>query len=98
MARVPREVRSGHSARASLLVRSRLCELLVGGVSPELLLRRLAAELMQKLDSELKHEVCAYAAFFEHRIQLGQKPIIHLEAFVARFMALYKRYLVDLFG
>jgi len=98
IAQIAREVLSEQSPKALLLVRSRLYELLVSAISPELILRRLAAELMQKLDSELKHEVCAYAAFFEHRIQLGQKPIIHLEAFVARFMALYKRYLVDLFG
>ncbi len=72
-------------------MRNRLYELLVNCISPELILRKLTHELMAKLDSELKHEVCAYAAYFEHRIQLGQKPIIHLEAFVARFMAIYKR-------
>ena len=72
-------------------VRNRLYELLVNAISPELIMKKLTFELMQKLDSELKHEVCAYAAYFEHRIQLGQKAIIHLEAFVARFMAVYKR-------
>ena len=75
-----------------LQVRNRLYELLVNAISPELIIKKLTYELMQKLDSELKHEVCAYAAYFEHRIQLGQKAIIHLEAFVARFMAVYKRY------
>ncbi len=40
-------------------------------------------------------QVCAYAAFFEHRLQQGQKAIIHLEAFVARFMALYKRCVLE---
>ena len=74
-----------------LQVRNRLYELLVNAISPELIIKKLTYELMQKLDSELKHEVCAYAAYFEHRIQLGQKAIIHLEAFVARFMAVYKR-------
>ena len=79
-------------------VRNRLYELLVNAISPELIIRKLTFELMTKLDSELKHEVCAYAAYFEHRIQLGQKAIIHLEAFVARFMAIYKRYLLEMFG
>ena len=63
----------------------------MNAISPELIIKKLTFELMLKLDSELKHEVCAYAAYFEHRIQLGQKAIIHLEAFVARFMAIYKR-------
>ena len=35
--------------------------------------------------------MCAWAAYFEHRLQVGQKPIIHLEAFVARFMTIYKQ-------
>ena len=84
--------RAGLAERAGVLqVRNRLYELLVNAISPELIIKKLTYELMQKLDSELKHEVCAYAAYFEHRIQLGQKAIIHLEAFVARFMAVYKR-------
>lgn len=33
----------------------------------------------------------------EHRINLGSKEIYHLEAFVAKFMSLYKHYLVDMF-
>jgi hypothetical protein len=27
---------------------------------------------------------------------MGSKPIFHIEAFVAKFMAVYKRYLLDL--
>lgn len=53
---------------------------------------------MLRLDSELKSEVCAWAAHFEHRLQTGQKAIIHLEAFVARFMAIYKQFLIAAFG
>ena len=30
----------------------------------------------------------------EHRLQIGSKAIFHLEAFVAKFMAIYKRYRV----
>jgi replication factor C subunit 3/5 len=82
---------SEQSPKALYQVRQRLYELLVNAISPELILRKLTVELMAKLDSELKHEVCAYAAYFEHRLQQGQKAIIHLEAFVARFMAIYKK-------
>lgn len=28
----------------------------------------------------------------EHRMQMGSKAIFHLEAFVAKFMSIYKRY------
>lgn len=41
------------------------------------------------------------AAYYEHRLQQGSKAIFHLEAFVAKFMAVYKRFLeaglMDLF-
>lgn len=70
----------------------------MNAIAPELVLKRLTLELLAKVDAELKAEVVGYAAYFEHRLQTGSKPIIHIEAFVARFMAIYKKYLLDLFG
>ena len=35
------------------------------------------------------------AAYYEHRLQLGSKAINHLEALVAKFMALYKKFMED---
>ena len=35
------------------------------------------------------------AAFYEHRLQLGNKAIFHLEAFVAKFMSIFKRFLEE---
>jgi len=58
----------------------------------------LLKELCKSLDDELKHEVVHWAAFYEARMASGSKEIFHLEAFVARFMALYKQYLVNLFA
>ena len=98
IAQIAREIMSEQSPKALFQVRGRLYELLVNAISPELVLRKLALELMSKLDAELKHEVVAYAAFYEHRIQQGSKAIMHLEAFVARFMAIYKKYLLEMFG
>jgi replication factor C subunit 3/5 len=34
----------------------------------------------------------------EHRIAMGNKDIYHLEAFIAKFMCLYKKYLLELFA
>eukprot|EP00850_Spirogloea_muscicola_P012210 SM000078S22069 [mRNA] locus=s78:271500:274287:- [translate_table: standard] len=137
-------------------------------------MQRLTLELIKKLDAELKHEVCHWAAFYvrphlsilslpmppssppsprtslvhpccpaplpcsclhprstltvvaptwdllfdtleaqlivcaspcalgmlaqEHRMQLGQKAIFHLEAFAAKFMSIYKKFLIATFG
>jgi len=40
----------------------------------------------------IKPEVLKYAVMFEGRCREGAKPIIHLEAFLARVMALIKGY------
>jgi replication factor C subunit 3/5 len=58
----------------------------------------LALELVRNLDGQLKSSVVQQAAWYEHRMQQGSKPIFHLEAFVAKFMSLYQQFLVDLAG
>lgn len=39
-----------------------------------------------------------WAAFYEHRMVTGSKEIFHLEAFVAKFMSIYKQFLINMFG
>ena len=56
-------------------------------------LQGLLKELLAVCDGQLKSEITQVAAYYEHRLQLGQKAIYHLEAFVAKFMAIYKRFL-----
>jgi hypothetical protein len=36
------------------------------------------------------------AAEYEHRLHLGTKAVYHLEAFVAKFMSIYKKFLLGL--
>ncbi|KAL0453371.1 UNVERIFIED_CONTAM: Replication factor C subunit [Sesamum latifolium] len=79
-------------------VRGKLYELLINCIPPEIILKRLLCELLKKLDSELKHEISHWAAYYEHRLRLGQKAIFHLEAFVAKFMSIYKGFLIETFG
>lgn len=47
---------------------------------------------MPKTDDALKPDVIKWAAFYEHRCKMGSKVIFHLEAFVAKYMRLYERY------
>lgn len=55
----------------------------------------LLTELVSNCDGELKADVTQMAAYYEHRLQLGSKAIFHLEAFVAKFMSIYKRFVED---
>jgi replication factor C subunit 3/5 len=43
-----------------------------------------------------KPEVLKFAVIFEHRCKEGAKAIIHLEAFLARVMCLYKGAMSDM--
>ncbi|CAL9043612.1 unnamed protein product, partial [Musa banksii] len=45
-------------------VRGKIYELLVNCIPPEIILKKLLSELLKKLDSELKHEFCHWAAYF----------------------------------
>lgn len=55
----------------------------------------LVTELLSNCDGQLKTEVAHMAAYYEHRLQLGNKAIYHLEAFTAKFMAIYKKFMED---
>lgn len=55
----------------------------------------LVKELLNNCDGQLKTEVAHLAAYYEHRLQLGSKAIYHLEAFTAKFMAMYKKFMED---
>lgn len=61
---------------------------------PVLPLQTLTRELIKNLDSCLWGDVFKWAAFYEHRLHLGSKEILHLEAFVAKFMSIYKAYII----
>ncbi|XP_064404848.1 replication factor C subunit 3-like [Halichondria panicea] len=78
-----------------LEVRARLYELLTHCIPPEIIIKSLLAELLPNCDGELKADVTQMAAYYEHRLQLGSKAIFHLEAFVAKFMSIYKRFVEE---
>lgn len=92
------DIMKEQSPKRLFQVRGKLYELLTNCIPPEIILKRLLYELLKKLDSELKHEVSYWAAYYEHRMRLGQKAIFHLEAFVAKFMSIYKGFLISTFG
>ncbi|KAL7847468.1 hypothetical protein AOLI_G00221860 [Acnodon oligacanthus] len=86
---------SQQSPQRLLEVRARLYELLTHCIPPEIIMKGLVSELLNNCDGHLKAEVAQMAAYYEHRLQLGNKAIYHLEAFVAKFMAIYKKFMED---
>ena len=86
------------SPKSLIAAREKLYELLINCIPAQVILKQLVMELLPTLDDSIKGDVVTWAAFYEHRIALGSKEIFHLEAFIAKFMAIYKKYLNDLFG
>jgi replication factor C subunit 3/5 len=83
------------SPQRLLEVRSRIYELITHCIPPVIIVKGLLSELVVNCDGELKAEVTQMAAYYEHRLQLGSKPIFHIEAFIAKFMSIYKRFLEE---
>ena len=85
-------------------IRSKLYELLVKGITADMIFGILSREFLRKpspgdgknqsasLPEPIKPEVLKFAVMFEHRCKEGSKAIFHLEAFLARVMALFKGY------
>eukprot|EP00904_Undaria_pinnatifida_P000142 jgi/Undpi1/10128/HiC_scaffold_28.g12582.m1 len=90
-----REMCLEQSPRRLLDARDKLYELLTNCIPAEIILKTLTRELLKVLDSCLWAEVLMWAAFYEHRLHLGSKEILHLEAFVAKFMSIYKNYIIE---
>lgn len=96
--KLAREILQEQTPSKLLVARDMLYELLTNCIPADIILITLTRELMKSLDDVLKHEVTYWAAYYEHRIVQGSKEIFHLEAFVAKFMTIYKKWLVSLFG
>lgn len=89
---------SSFSLTRLLRIRANLYELLTNVIPPDVIMKKLTEVLLRRVDDEIKHEIVQEAAFYDHRMHQGSKPIFHMEAFVAKFMAIYKRWCVESFG
>jgi replication factor C subunit 3/5 len=86
------------SPRKLLEVRNRLYELLTHCIPPEIIFKGLLKELVKNCDGGMKTEVTQLAAYYEHRLNNGNKSIYHLEAFVAKFMSVYMKFMEEAMG
>lgn len=77
-------------------IRNHLYELLVHCIPPTEIFKRLLTKLCSKTDQQLVPSITEAAAIYESRMQNGTKPIFHLEAFVARFICIYRDYLAEI--
>ena len=98
IARLAREILQEQSPSKLLAARDMLYELLTNCIPVDVIMQSLTRELIKTMDDGLKHEVLHWAAYYEHRACTGSKEIFHLEAFVAKVMAIYKKWLIAMFS
>jgi len=91
-----RSICEEQSPKRLLLARSKVYELLTNCIPPEVVIRTLVEKLRSHVDNQIKFEVAQWAAYYEHRMKIGSKAIFHIEAFIAKFMAIYKRYIAQM--
>lgn len=68
-----------------LEARAMLYELLVHLIPPSVVMTHLAKGLLTRVDDALRPEIIHWAAWYEHRLRLGNKPIFHLEGSLPHF-------------
>lgn len=76
-----------------LVIRDRMYELLCHCIPADVIFKGLLKELLAVCDGQIKPEIVNVAADLEHRMNLGDKQIFYLEAFVVKFMSIYKKYM-----
>lgn len=77
-------------------IRENFYQLLSQGVAADVIFSELIKLLTTKCDVEVKSQIFEYASYYEHQMLSGSKPIYHLEAFVAKFMCVYREYLLQI--
>ncbi|XP_046386890.1 replication factor C subunit 3 [Ischnura elegans] len=93
-----KEVVKEQSAQQLLKIRERLYNLYSQGIPGEEIIKGLLQGLVKNCDGQLKVKVASEAANKEYSLRQGNNPIIHMEAFVAKFMAVYKEFMEESLG
>lgn len=75
-------------------LRSMFYELEAHLIPTELIFRTIVSELLKYGDIRTKKALLELAACYEHSMRVGSKKIYHFEAFVAKFMVIFKRNLL----
>ena len=78
-----------------LNIRGKFYELLARLIPASVVLKELTKQLLIRCPSrQLQMDTVCWASTYEQKMRQGGKEIVFLEAFTARFMALYKQTLL----
>lgn len=96
---IVKDVLAEQSPKQLRMIRSKVYEMLVKGITPEQIFAVLVSEFLKSVQQgsrnipdSIKPEMLRYAVEFEHRCKEGTKAIMHIEAFLARAMCIYRNH------
>lgn len=92
--RCAKQITEAQTVQQLIQLRAAFYELEAHLIPPELIFRTMIAELLKYGDIRTKNALLELAACYEHKMRIGSKKIIHFEAFVAKFMVVFKRNLL----
>ena len=84
------------SPRGLLACRPRVYELLTNCVPADVIVKKLTHFVLELLNTAspaaepARHDLVSWASLYEHRMQLGQKELFHIEALIARVMSVLR--------
>jgi replication factor C subunit 3/5 len=94
---ISQSVLEDQTAKCLLAIRPKLHSLLVKSIPPETILKTLIENIFKNVEDSVKSQIIECAAQFEYTMKRGTNPIFHLEAFIAKFMVIYKQWVIDSF-
>lgn len=87
------KITSRQGPRALVVAREMVYELTSSGVPASVIMETLAKSLLRiTRDDTLKWEIVRWAAHYENRVRTGSKDVLHVEAFVSKYMYIYKKH------
>ena len=89
------KITSDQGTKTLLVAREMVCELTCSGVPGCVVLETLVRSLLRIIQAHdaLKWEIVEWAAHYENRIHTGSKDVLHVEAFVAKYMCIHKKHI-----
>uniref|UniRef100_A0A6G1SLT9 Replication factor C subunit 3 n=1 Tax=Aceria tosichella TaxID=561515 RepID=A0A6G1SLT9_9ACAR len=92
--RCAKQITESQSVQQLMQLRAAFYELEAHLIPPELVFRTMVTELLKYGDIRTKNSLLELAACYEHKMRIGSKRIFHFEAFVAKYMVIFKRNLL----
>jgi replication factor C subunit 3/5 len=85
---------SDQSPTGLIACRSKVYDLVVNCIPADVIVKRLIFFILDRIPAEhdiVKHEIINWTSHYEHRMNLGQKEVFHIDALIARLMLLLKQ-------